>query len=214
MEYGTDSKHSDLTDVAGDGEYKPEEDDQPVPLTQTELSNLTRDLNLSKESPQILCSRLKEKQQLAPGTTFYFYRDHGRELRHFFLRSRMSSLVYCNNIAGLINWMGLEYDVMERKLFIDLSSRSLKVVLLLNRNVFSSTPIEHLVQKKETHNYMDHLLSVVNYQEHKWLVYRVLKEVGLVLGVQGGYINYPCFLCVKTAGLSINIISNKSGCGC
>ena len=41
---------------------------------------------------------------------------------------------------------------------------------------------------------MDHLLSAVNYQEHKWLIYRVLKVIGLVLGFQGGYTKYPCFL--------------------
>ena len=57
--------------VAGDDAYKPEEDDFPVPLTQAELNNLTRDLNLSNESAQLLGSHLKEKHLLAPGTTFY-----------------------------------------------------------------------------------------------------------------------------------------------
>ena len=33
MEYSSDSKHSDMTVVAGDDVYKPEEDDQPVSLT-------------------------------------------------------------------------------------------------------------------------------------------------------------------------------------
>ena len=32
MEYSSDSEHSDMT-VAGKDVYKPEEDDQPVPLT-------------------------------------------------------------------------------------------------------------------------------------------------------------------------------------
>ena len=32
MEYSSDSKHSDMTVVAGDDRYKPEEDNQPVPL--------------------------------------------------------------------------------------------------------------------------------------------------------------------------------------
>ena len=34
--------------VAGDDANKPEQDDKPVPLTQAELNNLTRDLNFSK----------------------------------------------------------------------------------------------------------------------------------------------------------------------
>ena len=50
------------------------------------------------------------------------------------------------------------------------------------------------VQMKETHNSMDHLLSVVYYQQHKWLICRDLKVVGLVLSLQGGYTKYPCFL--------------------
>lgn len=65
MEYSSDSEHSV---VAGDDAYKPEEYDQPV---QAELNDLTQDLNLSKESAQLLGSCLKEKHLLAPETTFY-----------------------------------------------------------------------------------------------------------------------------------------------
>ena len=63
--------------------------------------------------------------------------------------------------------MGLEYDAMEWRLFIDSYSRSLKAVLLYNQNNFSSILIEHSVQMKETHNSVDHLLSAIYYQEHK-----------------------------------------------
>ena len=41
MEYSSDSKHSDMTVAAGDDSYKPEEDNQPVTLTQAELNDLT-----------------------------------------------------------------------------------------------------------------------------------------------------------------------------
>ena len=50
MESSSDSESSDMTDTAECGAYRPEEDDQPVPLTQAELNDLTRDLNLSKKS--------------------------------------------------------------------------------------------------------------------------------------------------------------------
>ncbi|KAK3890481.1 hypothetical protein Pcinc_005561 [Petrolisthes cinctipes] len=46
-----------------------------MPLIQVELNDLTRDLNLSKESAQLLGSRIREKCLLAPETTFYWYRD-------------------------------------------------------------------------------------------------------------------------------------------
>ena len=47
-------------------EYWSEENDRPVPLTQADLNDLPRDLNLSKESSQLLGSRLREKNLLAP----------------------------------------------------------------------------------------------------------------------------------------------------
>ena len=50
LEYSSDSEHSEMAVVAGDDTYKPEEDDQIVPLTQAELNDLKPDLNLSKES--------------------------------------------------------------------------------------------------------------------------------------------------------------------
>ena len=73
MESSSDSKHSDRTVVAGDDAYKPEVDYQPVPLTHAEFNDLTHDLNLSKESAQLLGSRLKEKYLLALGTMFCWY---------------------------------------------------------------------------------------------------------------------------------------------
>ena len=74
-----------MTVVAGEDAYKPEEDDQPVPLTWAKLNDLTQDLNLSNESTQLLGSCLKEKHLLAPGTMFYWYRDYKRELKQFFM---------------------------------------------------------------------------------------------------------------------------------
>ena len=144
MEYSSDSENTDMTVVAGDDAYKPEEDDLPVQLTQAEPNDLTRDLNLSKESSQLLGSRFRET---SVGTRNNFFplvsrprereRERERELRQFFVFQDKSSLVYCNNIAGLIKLMGLGYDCTEWRLFIDLSSRSLKVVLLYNGKCFA-----------------------------------------------------------------------------
>ena len=92
--------------------------------------------------------------------------------------------------------MSLLYDAMGWRLFIDSSSKSLKAVLLQNGNCFLSIPLGHSVQMKETHNSINHLLSAVNYQEHKWQICGDLKVVGLVLGLQDIYTKYPCFLCL------------------
>ena len=74
-----------MTVVPGDDAYKQKVDDQPIPLTQAEFNDLTQDLNLSKESAQLLDSHLKEKHLLARGTTFYWYQDCEKELRQFFM---------------------------------------------------------------------------------------------------------------------------------
>lgn len=68
-----------MTFVGGDDAYKPEEDEQSVSLTQSSKT-LTRDVNLSNESAQLLNSRLKEKNCWH---RFYWYRDPKKELRQF-----------------------------------------------------------------------------------------------------------------------------------
>ena len=80
-----------------------------------------------------------------------------------------SSLVYCNNVTELTKLMGIKYDDTEWS-FIDSSNRSLMAVLLNNRNELSSIPVGHLVEIKDPHNTMEHLLSALNFQEHKWLI--------------------------------------------
>ncbi|XP_076061920.1 uncharacterized protein LOC143037495 [Oratosquilla oratoria] len=50
-----------MTDTAECGVYRPEEDNQPVPFTQAEHDDMTRDLNLSKESAQLLGSCVQDR---------------------------------------------------------------------------------------------------------------------------------------------------------
>ena len=79
-----------------------EKDDQPVPLTQAYFNDLRRDLNLSKDSTQLLGSHPWEIRLLAPGTTLYWYWEREKEFRFSFTFNEASSLVYSNNIADLI----------------------------------------------------------------------------------------------------------------
>ena len=83
---------------------------------------------------------------------FYWCWDCERELRQFFTFHYKSSLVYCNNIAGLIKSMRLKYDTTKWRLLVDSSSKSLKAILLHNGNSFLFIPIGHSVQMKEIHN--------------------------------------------------------------
>ena len=120
-----------------------------------------------------------------------------------------SSLVYCNNIVGLIQSIDLDDNPTESILFIDSSSGSLKVVHLYNGNSCSTIPIGHLVEMKEIHNSMDHLLSAVNYQELKWLICGDLKVVWLTS--RWVHKSILIFCISGTTGLTTNIISDKCG---
>lgn len=169
---------------------------EPKPLKQSELNDLTRDLSLSKELAQLLGSRLKENNLLAPETTFYWYRKRDEEYRKFFCIHTNLSLVYCSDIKGLTETLGIPYKPCEWRLFIDSSSRSLKAVLLNNGNKVASVPVGHSTQLTESYDNIKILLEAIGYDQHKWKICSDLKVVCLVLGMQGGYTKYPCFLCL------------------
>ncbi|GBN76745.1 hypothetical protein AVEN_170244-1, partial [Araneus ventricosus] len=74
--------------------------DEPKLFIQSELNDLVRDLNLSKDSAEVLGSRLKEKKLLAPCRSFSWFRNREQEFNPLF--SQAGELVYCNDIPGLI----------------------------------------------------------------------------------------------------------------
>ena len=82
---------------------------EPKPLTQFQLNNLTQDLNLTKESAQLLGSRLRECNLLAPSTTYFWHRNRDEEFRKYFGYVKNHSLVYCQDVSGLISALGIVY---------------------------------------------------------------------------------------------------------
>jgi len=162
---------------------------------QNELSDLIRDLNLSKDSSELLASRLKEKNVLQPGTKITFYRRREKDLLPFFTKE--NKLVFCNDIGNLLKKTGLsEYNPSEWRLFIDSLKRRLKCVLLNNGNKYGSIPIGHSTRMKEEYKAISLVLEKINYQEHQWVICVDLNMVNFLLGQQSGYTKYPCFLCL------------------
>ena len=106
--------------------------------------------------------------------------------------------------------MGIDYITTEWRLFIDSSSRRLKAVLLHNGNEYSSIPIGHSVQMKDTHDSMDQLLSALNYHGHGWLTCGDLKVVGLVYNYRWVH-EVPMLSVFVEVGLMTNIMSDKNG---
>jgi hypothetical protein len=53
-------------------------------FTQSELNDLIRELQLTKEKSELLCSRLHEKNMLASGVKFSWYRNREKEFRKYY----------------------------------------------------------------------------------------------------------------------------------
>ena len=159
---------------------------------QSELIDLIRDLNLPKQSAEVLASRLQEKHLLKAGTSVLFYRNREENLRKYFQFD--GQLVYCTDVEGLLLVMGLSlYRSNDWRLFIDSSKRNLKCVLLHNGNLYGSIPIEHSVTLKENYENIKVVLERLKYCVHQWFICVDLKMVNFLLGQQGGHTKYPAF---------------------
>lgn len=199
--YEIDSELDELDDFEPKaGPSFQEEDDyecssskEPHFISQEELNDLIRDLDLPKTKAQLLGSRLQQWNLLQKGVKISTFRKRQCMLAVFF--SMANDLVYCHDIPGLMNELGLSYKPTEWRLFIDSSTTSLKAVLLFNGNEQPSVPVGHAVNMKETYENMRILLQSIKYEEHKWNICADLKVVALLTGLQSGYTKYCCFLC-------------------
>lgn len=162
-------------------------------LSQTELSDWIRDLELPKSKAEVHASRMQQFGFLAPGVMVSIYRNrHKPFARHY---TKVDNICYCKDIPGLFKEFNQPYDSSEWRLFIDGSQASLKAVLLYKGNKKPSIPIAHAVNTKESYENMEKLLQRVNYTQHNWKICADLKVVGMLCGLQGGYTKYCCFLC-------------------
>ena len=100
----------------------------PQQFNQSELNDLVRDLNLSKQAAQLLASRLNEKHMLDSSVRVSFYRKRDELFLPYFKEQKQ--LVYCDNVHGLLCKLGTpSYNPKEWRLFLDSSKRNLKCVL-------------------------------------------------------------------------------------
>ena len=156
---------------------------------QNEFDDLTRDLGLTKAKAEILSSRLKKWNLLAPSCKISNPRKRHVTFANFYAMSSDSdhpSLCYCN-IHGLFQEIGIAYSASDWRLFIDSSKQSLKAVLLHNGNVYPSIPIAHSVKI---------LLKLIQCNDHNWDVCGDIKMIAFLLRLQRGYTKHSCFLCL------------------
>ena len=96
---------------------------EPHFISQNELNDLVRDLELCKTKSELLGSRLQQWNLLADGVRISKYRDRQQQLELFYFVD--GNLVVCPKVHGLIAALKITYDSSEWRLFIDSSKTSL-----------------------------------------------------------------------------------------
>jgi hypothetical protein len=82
--------------------FEPLQYDRPIDkFTQSELNDLIRELQLTKEKSELLGSRLREKNMLASGFKFSWYWNREKEFRKYYAQE--DQLVFCMDIRNLLH---------------------------------------------------------------------------------------------------------------
>lgn len=177
-----------------DPDYTPESTSRmPHKISQNELNDLIRDLELPKCKAELLGSRLQQWNLLEETVKVSVYRNREGDLTPFF--EMENNLVACSDVNGLMASLRMEHNPQDWRLFIDSSKLSLKAVLLHNGNALPSIPVGHAVHMKESYENVKLLLKKINYEDHQWQICGDLKVIAIILGMQLGYTKYCCFLC-------------------
>jgi len=150
---------------------------EPHLLTQGDLNDSVRDLNLSKKQTELLGFRLKGWNLLCQDTKLCFYDGSHEEFKNFF--SQEEVVVFCNDVCSVMEVLDHEYNPDQWHLFFDSSKVNLKVVLLHNENRFPSVPLAYAANMKESYESMKLLLGKIKYDEFKWKFCGDLKVVAL-----------------------------------
>ena len=181
-EESTSSMSSDGLSLSQESYFAPSISLEPHLITQSELHDLIRDLELPKIKAELLASRLQQWNVLADGVRVSKYRDRQEVLESFYFME--GNLVACNNVNELTAALNICHNPTEWRLFSDSSKSSLKAV-----------SVGYAVHMKETYHNIKQLLKCINYDQHQWQLCGDLKVVALVMGLQLGYTKYGCFLC-------------------
>jgi len=77
------------------------------------------------------------------------YRKRAQKLHALF--TVKDDLCFCNDIAELFEHLEIPYDDTNWRLFLDASKKSIKAVLLHNRNTLPSVPTAYSATMKESY---------------------------------------------------------------
>ena len=176
-----------------DADYLPSTNSSIHKITEGQLNDLIRDLELPKNKSELLASRLQQWNLLHHSVKVTTFRTRSQEFEKFF--KTVGFFTYCKDIDGLMDAMQMRHSPEQWRLFIDASKTSLKAVLLHNGNKLPSIPVAYAPSTKETYTTMNNILVEVDYKKYQWEVCADFKVIAVLLGLQAGYTKYCCFLC-------------------
>jgi hypothetical protein len=132
-------------------------------ITQEELNDLFRDLDLTKSKAELLGSRLQQWNLLKENVRNSMYHKRHEDLVQFFKMER--GLVACTDIDGLMQTLNINHNPLDWLLFIDSSKLSLKTVLLHSGNTVPSISVGHSMYNKESYENKKILMEAINYDK-------------------------------------------------
>ena len=175
-----------------DADYLPSTDSSNHMITECELIDLIRDLELPKNKAELLASRLQQWNLLDHSVKVTTFRTRNQEFEQLF--KTVGYFIYCKDIDGLMDAMHMRNSPQQWRLFIDASKTILKAVLLHNGNTLPSIPVAYAPSTKETFATMNNILVEVDYKKYQWEFCGDFKVIAVLLGLQAGYTKYYCFL--------------------
>lgn len=163
-------------------------------ISQSQMDLIVRKLKLSKSDSQKLGKMLRSFDVLQPKTTYSHYRLRHLQFSVFF--AKQQSVVFCKDILGLLNELHFDGDIKNWWIFMDSSSSSLKVVLLHRTSQHPAIPIVYARNIGESYESVKNVCALISYDNLQLQVCGDLKMVGILMGLQPGYIKNMCFLCL------------------
>jgi hypothetical protein len=142
-------------------------------ITQDQLSDLIRDLELSKNKAKLLTS---ERQCESASISLPLNRFSA-------VITTRGEFSACKNVKILMAAINIRYNLEERRIFIDSSMHSLKAVLLHRNNVLPSIPIACAVHKAEIYENTKEIISCLNYKTNHWKIRGNWKPSATLMGL-------------------------------
>ena len=116
-----------------------------------------------------------------------------RTSRVFFVSA--DGLCFWYNVNGLFDSLDIRCIPKDWRLFIVISRRSLKSILHQNGNRYPSIPFAHSMHLEKNYTNVKTLLIAIKCDQFNCQVIGHFRMVAFLVGLQGGFTKFPCYLC-------------------